>query len=222
MSRYEFFLAGCLLCSVGCAKADMIRPGSHSVHYCFRIANSDQYPDYVFLAYYTFPSYSYSVIQPGQCVEFYRLSRPVLCAIARADFDENMLINRNHEEQEETQKRRQRYFENNPAMLRSTITISSVSSVEETDPLSSIEDVLTVRRLTKKNFAIAYESVRYTFADGSKERKIYIRQDKRPEPSVKAIRQKLAFSLNTDALWGVGFVSIAGLLFVRYIRNRRK
>ena len=203
------------------AWADIIPAGQRGVNYCCRIDNIDQYPNYVFIAYCRFPSPGYSIIKPGECIRFYHLCQPSIYAIAKAKFSEDSIKNDRFENSEESRLKLQRYFEANPNMVRSGIEIRSVSTRDKSDPVKSIEDILTIKSVPTRTLSIEYQSVIYTFDNGTIEKKAYTTQSKRPAPSSKIVKTKSASSHLPGTMWLVaGSLSVIGLLLSRYIRNR--
>lgn len=209
-----------LISPIGYTRADMLPAGKRGVNYCARINNLDQYPNYVFLSYCQFPSPNYTIIRTGECIPFYHLSQPTICAIPKEKFNKEALKANRLEGSDRVEQKLRYYFEENPEMLRSDVRISSVSTRDESDPVSSITDVLTVKRVSADSFIVTYDNVAYGFDDGTTETKSYTTQAKRPAPSHKL---KIASVWIPDTwLLVAGFVSIIGLVSVLYFRNHSR
>ena len=217
MKTYLILLTGALLATFPrFVRADVAISGRKNVSYCFQIENLNKFPDYVFLAYYDFPRHSYQVIKPGDCIVFYKLSRPTLYAIKKTEFNEADAGTTQRGQVDENVKA---YFETNPNLIRSGIKISSVSSLSDQNPINGIADMLRIKALSPKSFDIAYVRVIYTYSDGSTEEKAYQKQYERPEASRK--EKPASPTKDFDLLPVVGALALMGHLLVWYVRKRR-
>lgn len=194
------------------ARADAIPPGKKGVEYCFEVANLDAYPDYVFLAYFGQPVGGHVVIAPGQCVHFYKFSRPALYAAARAGFDTAAIPGDRAAERA--------YFADTAGLIPSDVTIQPVSLVDQDDPVSAVVDVLRVTALDGRALAIEKAAVRYTFVDGTTEELPYQTQDARPAPTGHVALP----ASGARAFWWVWYVAlpVAALLGLGAIFLRRR
>ncbi|GAB3949340.1 hypothetical protein GCM10028805_25340 [Spirosoma harenae] len=216
------FLSLLLTLDVFRSRADVIPDGQQGVDYCVRINNMVQYSGYVFLTYEAFHGRSYQIIQPQKCIPFYRLAPPVICAIAKEKFSEEAIKSDRLEGSEKSEKKLEHYFEENPDMLRSSVKISGIFTREEADPVRVIEDILTIKKIGNDGLVIAYDSVKYSYVDGTIEQKPYLNQNERPEPSQKPDRNYTS-STEPDLNWlAVGSVAVMGLLSVLYLRSRKR
>ncbi|MBD2703767.1 hypothetical protein IC229_24185 [Spirosoma sp. BT702] len=216
------FLSLLLANVIRCAWADVIPYDRRSVSYCFRLANINQYPKYVFIAYYPFPTPNYAIIKSGECVHFYHLSRPVICAIAKNHFREDSLRAYQQARNQSIRDKLQRYFESNPNLIRSDVKISAVSTLSKSNPTKSIEDVLTVKKLSGSTLQIDYDNVVYRYDDGTTEKKPYTEQDMRPSPSLKPKASSSKASVVGEGWLVAGGLSIVGLLSALFMRNRKR
>ncbi|GAB3986851.1 hypothetical protein GCM10028807_05140 [Spirosoma daeguense] len=223
MKTKRFVLLGLILANVvACAWADVIPNGQRSVSYCFRLANINQYPEYVFIVYYPFPTPNYSVIKPSDCAHFYHLSRPVICAITKDHFCEDSLRMYQQARDRNDRNKLQHYFESNASMIRSNVKIRAVSTRSKTDPVKAIEDVLTIKKVSATTLQITYDNVVYTYDDGTTEKRPYIQQDIRPAPTMKPRAASSKASIVGEEWLVVGGLSIIGLLSTLFIRNRTR
>lgn len=171
-------LAGVLLSGIAAiseqkaARADVLLPNQKSVSYCYQFANLKDFPDYVIVATYE-PIGGPAVVKDGECVSFYKLSRPTFYATKAAGFVASQLPKDNSQ---------RTFFSSNPAYIPSTVKISAVSAVDKKDPRDKVVDVLKIVDITSSELKIEKSSVIYTYENGQTETLPYLNQQDRPQP----------------------------------------
>jgi hypothetical protein len=168
--------------------ADVISSGYKSVRYCFRVENINDYPDYVFIAYFQNPMGGHKVINQNDCITFYKFSNPTIYAIKRNDFNEGEI---SPSQQVEIWQQEKNYFNTNTRLIASGINIRSTNTVKIYDPTQQIIDVFRIGELNNFSLTISPLKVIYKYADGTSEEKFYqtplknIDSTNRPEASRK-------------------------------------
>lgn len=193
------------------ASADLIMPGQKVVSYCFQIANMADYPDYVFLMNLAQPVGGHQVIQQGQCVSFYKLARPVIYAIKKTDFNPAEIPDGTRDKAGE-----KAYFDTNPKLLRSDVSISNLNTVDEKDPRKEAKDILRIDGIGGQTLTMHKESVQYTYENGASETLPYTQQEVRPEPKSVPAPWYLYGFIAVPVLAAVGI----GLILLRRRRAR--
>ncbi len=191
--------------------ADVIFPGPNlykSVGYCFEISNIDDYPDYTFIAHPLAVGTGHKIIKQGDCISFYKFSRPTVYAIKNTDFDKNS-IGTGYENEKN-------YFETNTKLIPSGIEISSIGYIDSNNPLKSAVDVFSIVSLTDNGLEIEKSKVIYTYTDGTTEEKAYL-HDTRPEPS-----RKLFVPSWFTEFWYIILPILAAIVIVIILLLRRR
>lgn len=86
---FGLFILVCLLGLSNLALADMMPGGYKSVSYCFIIENQKDYSDYGFISH-GYPMGQWEIINPGECVHFYKYSSPTVYAFKMPVNNENL------------------------------------------------------------------------------------------------------------------------------------
>lgn len=150
---------------------DVIPEGKKGVYYCFMLSNTNEYPDYTFIAYFTLMG-GHKIIEQGDCIGFYKFSNVEIYAIKKSDFNESDINNS------------QGYFKTNEKLIPSSeIKMNKINTVDEDNPLKGVTDVFEIVALTENSLEIRNEKVIYKYGDGTSEEKYYGADDATPAPS---------------------------------------
>jgi hypothetical protein len=210
--KYILLILVLALMALPAVNADVLMPGTKGVGYCFRISNIEDYPDYEFVMYGDLVS-GLSRITPGECVSFYKFDQPKIYAFDKnefenfketAEFDGIHNYNRS--------KALEYISQAHEGFYASDLEINDYGTVDESNPLDSVEDIFTIKSLAGNKVEIEKTSVVYTYEDGKTETKPYVNGE-RPNPSRKVY---LPFS------WYLIFIPIAAALLIFWILKKRK
>ena len=196
--------------------ADILMPGTKGVGYCFEISNMGDYPDYVFVTSGNLVG-GMQRITPGKCVSFYKFNVQEIYAFEKNEFERfSELVGYTGEVYERIDYNlslAMQYVEQeHEGFYVSDIEIKGYGTVDENNPLDSVEDVFAIKSLAGNKLEIEKTAVKYTYTDGKTETKPYA-NGKRPLPSRKVY---LPFS------WYLIFIPIAAALLIFWILKKRK
>ncbi|MEO0841415.1 MAG: hypothetical protein AAF063_21220 [Cyanobacteria bacterium J06643_5] len=164
------------------ARADVVTPGMSSVSYCFKIANTDKYPDYSIVVHVKSENSSLNetprFLKSEECVNLssYRNYAEVY---AMKNSDINLT--------EDTEGSELKNFESKKSKLIPTIRKKIV-------PIRRMKDVYQIARVAKsfeideindRYLRLRNGSITYFYKNDKSETKAYVEQDKLPLPSSK-------------------------------------
>ncbi|GAB4026788.1 hypothetical protein [Spirosoma gilvum] len=219
MKNLRLSLMGLFLMSISQnLLADMIPRGNRRVESCFRLANVDKYPTYVFLAYSQerFGD-RYTVLGKDVCVDMRKQSHTTIYAIAKARFDEGAIKAIDSDSTDEYDQKYGHYFTSNPNLIRTGTEIYPHDFIPESDSAIYVEDILMIQSLTSDTLMLNYDSAIFTYADGRKDKRAWEDVEQKEEYSLKQNAPELA------QIWMVaGGIAILSIVAVLYVRNRKR
>jgi len=197
--------------------ADVIPVGYKGVGYCFEVSNMEDYPEYVLISYIGEPMGGHKVIEQGECVRFYKHSRPTVYAIKRIDFNETEIGGGYNETEIEYYENEEIYFESNQNLIPSHIEIRPMNLLPENDQREKVVDVLEIVSLSENNFELIKSKVIYTYEDGTIEEIPYENQETRPDSPREPI-----LPWWFSKLWYIVLPLVAITAIILLIRKYRK
>lgn len=162
------------------AHANLIPDSYRGVEYSFKIENIDKYSNYKFFLFTELGSTrkNYSIINQGQELTFYKINKPQIYAIKKADFANNnieLAIRDNLERldkglkiNKESESKLDNYFSNNA--IKSYVEIHLLGAVKINDSREKIVDVLNVfkiKSITNNNLKIELSKVINVYTNGT-------------------------------------------------------
>jgi len=184
--------------------ADLLIPGQKSISSCHRIVNLSDYPDHVFL-FYGRPVTGFGVIEPDDCLSFYKLSQNTIYAIAKEDFDQN-----------ELDTKQDLYFQENPKLIPSDAELDPYSPISSGSTLTDVEITWEIKGVDTEKLEIKKTKVIYTYKDGTTEELQADPDGNLPPPLKKQEKSWLFFPL----VFGLPLVAI--IIIVIIILKKRK
>ena len=204
MNLWRLVLPGLFFASsVPSLRADIIPTGQRRVEAYFRLANVNQYPNYVFLAYAQdrFGD-SYSILDEKH-VGLNKQSHTTIFAIPKTDFNVGDIQANPAKSPNGDNHQYGHYFTANPKLIRADADIYPHDFIAEPDSAVSVEDVWTIKTLTSDTLIISSDNEVYTYASG--------REDIRREETM------------TQLGWLVpGIFAVGALLAVLYFWKRKQ
>ncbi|WP_155297350.1 hypothetical protein [Spirosoma aerolatum] len=167
MNPWRLVLPGLFFAStVQSLRADMIPTGQRRVEAYFRLANVNQYPNYVFLAYAQgrFGD-SYSILDQKR-VGLTKQSQTTIFAIPKDDFNAADIQVDTVKSPNGYSQKYGHYFTAHPKLIRAAINIYPHDFIAESDSAVSVEDVWTIKTLTPDTLILASDTEVYTYASG--------------------------------------------------------
>ncbi|WP_020597027.1 hypothetical protein [Spirosoma panaciterrae] len=218
MNTWRFFLLClCFSSDIPTLRADIIPAGQRRVDACFRLANVDQYPNYVFLAYIQqrFGD-TYTLLNSDRCIGLGKQSSASIYAIAKEKFKEEAIRLEGTFDSEKSRQQLRTYFNENPNLMRADLTVYPHDFIPESDSALAVEDVLVIKSLTSDTLILGYDSAIFAYASGRKDKRIW------DEIGVANAGSEQAF-LGDSRLWlTVGGIALLMLVAILYARNRKR
>ncbi|MBN2142162.1 hypothetical protein JW711_02425 [Candidatus Woesearchaeota archaeon] len=152
--------------------ADMISPGAKGLSYCFRIGNIADYPEYSFLMAFNYASKSGgyvtpTLINPGDCIDFYKASNPTIYAVHKENLNETILTDDFFDYSRRRNYAQQLY--NKHMLIPSSVLLSFKSYTDVNDPLDGIEETFLIQGVDDDALDLKKESVIYLYNDDTSE-----------------------------------------------------
>lgn len=185
--------------------ADVMVPGQKSVSSCHRVANLNDYPDYVFL-FYGRPVTGFGILKPDDCLSFYKLSQNTVYAVAKEDFD-----------QSELETEADLYFQENPKLIPSGAELNPYSPISSGSSLTEVEIVWEIKGVNNEQLEIRKTKVIYTYKDGTTEEKQADADGNLPPPSQKKTKSWLSFIL----IFGLPLIAVI-IIVIIVLKKRKK
>jgi hypothetical protein len=176
------------------AKADVLIPNTSKVNYCFEIANTNNYPNYFFVANIVSPTSDKSlynkIIESGKCypIDGYQASAQIY-AIPKKLVKPQVVVTL------KKQKSMPNFDRQKSTFIVSESLINPLEILEDRYNVATVKDVLEIIAISPKSLKLKYREVAYTSKQGQVSRRPYQGQNNRPSPGFGNLKLNLIYLL---------------------------
>jgi hypothetical protein len=165
-----------LLLMVAPAAADILQPGTKGIDSCSEIDNTAAFPDYLFIAFPLTMNGEYAIMEPGDCISFYKFASPSFYAVKRDTFNETAAAAGG--------RISATYFVSDPGVIPSHVYLRGASIVAENSPVTKIVTIFTITSVNATHLIIIPARERITYTDGRTEEKSIPPEAATPTPEI--------------------------------------
>jgi hypothetical protein len=187
-------------------RADVLIPNTSRVNYCFEIANTNKYPNYLFVANITSPTSDKSlynrIIESGKCypIDGYRPSAQIYAIPKKLVKPQEIVTLKK-------QKSIPNFDQKKSAFIASDDPINPLEVLEDRYNVVAVKDVLEIVTISPKSLKLKYREVAYTSKQGKVSRRPYQNQNERPSPGFGNLKLNLIYLL-------ASFLALTGMTIV--------